>query len=116
MTTEYVTREQFDMRMDSVSRHIGDLEAGHKEMRKILFGNGVPGWDEMLRALYADYEKRMQAEEDALKEAKRSEKENSKETTLQKIKGSWEFKVALISGVFMLLSSGISAWIALVVK
>ncbi len=89
---DYVTATQFDKRMGKVEKQL-------EEHHKTLFGNGVPGWDEMLRTLYADYLERKEAE----KEQRKAEAKVDKETVLQKIKGSWEFKIAVINGGFLLI-------------
>jgi hypothetical protein len=80
-----------------------------KELRKTMFGNGIPGWDEMIRAMYEDYKDRQKEKE----EARKANAKLDKETTLTKVKMSGEAKIAAIGGAFMLVSSILSALIAL---
>ena len=90
--TDYVMADQLE-------RRVGKVEQRLDEHHKTLFGNGVPGWDEMLRTLYAEYLERKEAE----KEQRKVEAKVDKETVLQRIKGSWEFKIAAINGGFLLI-------------
>ena len=56
--SEYVTVSQFEKEIGTVCKRIDELVVETKQTRKTLFGNGIPGWDEMLRTLYADYQER----------------------------------------------------------
>ncbi|HEY6018749.1 MAG TPA: hypothetical protein VIY48_02335 [Candidatus Paceibacterota bacterium] len=84
---------------DTIDRRLKPVEDELKEHRKTLFGNGVPGWDEMLRTLYADYLERKEAE----KEKRKTDEQTDKQTRLQRIIGSWQFQIALLNGIFLVV-------------
>src|SRR5512147_2165588 len=85
---------------DTFDRRLQVLETEQKEQRKTLYGNGQPGWDEMLRELWADLKKRKEAEE----EQRKADKQADGQTKLQKIIGSWQFQIALLNGVILLIA------------
>lgn len=62
---DYVTNERFEVFLAEETAHHKQSDAIQAEtaaqvhsMHKFLFGNGVPGWDEMLRELWVDLQKR----------------------------------------------------------
>lgn len=64
---------------DTLDRRLKPIEDELKDHHKTLYGNGVPGWDEMLRTLYADYLARKEAEKQAAEEAKKETKEEKRD-------------------------------------
>lgn len=94
MTETIATLEQ--RLRDTFDRRFKAIEETQKEHHKTLFGNGVPGWDEMIRAMYADYLKRQAAEEEERKREKESDKQTKRETLITKLKGSMELRIAVI--------------------
>lgn len=96
---EYATIKDLQSLRDTVDRRIGKLETKQEEHHKTLFGNGVPGWDEMLRTLYADYLERKETE----REQRKAEQSADKQTILERIKSSGNLQVAIINGLFMVL-------------
>lgn len=96
-----------DRRLDTLERFRADMTGEVKKIRKVLYGNGEPGWDEMLRELWADLQERKAAEHEAVKEAKRQDKE----IKLGTMRISAELKMALINGAFVLFGILLTWWL-----
>lgn len=88
----------------TLTAHSDELKA----LRKTMYGNGIPGWDEMLRTLYTDYQERKEAD----KEARKSGTLIDKEIRLMGIKMTAETRLAFISGAFILLNGVVTWWLS----
>jgi hypothetical protein len=117
---DYVRAWQF-------TKHLGDEDKWHEEiegtladhdqqldeLHKILFGNGDNsiGWDETIRKIrkfFDDLEKNQASTAKANADA-----ENM--TKLEQIKGSWQYRIAVVGGIIMLVQAVVTAIISALV-
>ena len=66
-----ITNEQIKNRLESWDRWRVQIEAEQQKQHKTLFGNGEPGWDEILRRLVGYVEKQEKKQAEAWSDAKK---------------------------------------------
>ena len=113
---DYVTQEQFDRFLVDEDEHHKRAEAevarvavDIAKIRKTLYGNGDPGWDEILRELLRDLKER----QEAAKQLKAAS-EKRKEITWEEVRKYIFWFLTTIAVLFA--NAQLTAWLELMKK
>jgi hypothetical protein len=95
--------EDTTRQLDSITRRLVALQAEQDKQHKTLYGNGEPGWDEMLR----DMSKRLAKLEDDLQEKRNADKD----VRLLGMKVSADLRMTIINGTFIMAGIVVTWWL-----